>query len=562
MSTYLTVDTGRVRTLAGTLEGLKQVGGRLCRHPHGSADSRHPMNAQAPAPPLYETISPTLKWLLTVCIMMATIMQALDTTIANVALPYMQGSLATTQDQINWVLTSYIVAAAIMTSPLGWMATRFGRKKLFIVCTAGFTVASMLCGVALSIEQMVAYRLLQGVFGAALVPLSQAVMLDIFPPAKRGSAMAIWGMGVMLGPIMGPTLGGWLTNSYSWRWVFFVNLPFGILTTAGLWVFMSETPTRRDVPFSWFGFLSLSLGIGSLQMMLDRGEQLGWFESPEIWIEMILAIIGFYFFLADCLTSARPFISVRIFKDWNFSIALVFMFLVGIMLLASMALVTPFIQNLLNYPVFSSGVLLGTRGIGTFVGMFLVGRLSGRIDNRIMILIGLVLSSVSLYLMVGWNLDVSAQTIVINSVAQGLGLGFIFVPLNTIAFASLPGELRTEGAALWTLIRNIGSSVGISVVIARLTSMTTMFHSQLVEHATPFNDALRMPNASMVWGHGLPSMAMLEGMITQQAAIMAYSNSFLFMTFVALCAFPLLALIRSTKSAAPAVRAKRRRRMR
>ena len=291
------------------------------------------MNAAVPAPPLYETISPTLKWLLTVCIMMATIMQALDTTIANVALPYMQGSLATTQDQINWVLTSYIVAAAIMTSPLGWMATRFGRKKLFIVCTAGFTVASMLCGVALSIEQMVAYRLLQGVFGAALVPLSQAVMLDIFPPAKRGSAMAIWGMGVMLGPIMGPTLGGFLTDSYSWRWVFFVNLPFGILTTVGLWFFMSETPTRRDVPFSWFGFLSLSLGIGSLQMMLDRGEQLDWFNSPEIIVEAILSVVGFYFFLADCFTSTRPFISVRIFRDWNFSIALVFMFLVGIILL-------------------------------------------------------------------------------------------------------------------------------------------------------------------------------------------------------------------------------------
>ena len=218
--------------LRGALEGLGQWVRRLRRHPRRGADRRHPMNAQATAPPLYETIAPTLKWLLTVCIMMATIMQALDTTIANVALPYMQGSLSTTQDQINWVLTSYIVAAAIMTSPLGWMATRFGRKKLFIVCTAGFTVASMLCGVALSIEQMVAYRLLQGVFGAALVPLSQAVMLDIFPPAKRGSAMAIWGMGVMLGPIMGPTLGGWLTDSYSWRWVFFVNLPFGILTTA------------------------------------------------------------------------------------------------------------------------------------------------------------------------------------------------------------------------------------------------------------------------------------------------------------------------------------------
>ena len=510
------------------------------------------MNAAVPAPPLYETISPTLKWLLTVCIMMATIMQALDTTIANVALPYMQGSLATTQDQINWVLTSYIVAAAIMTSPLGWMATRFGRKKLFIVCTAGFTVASMLCGVALSIEQMVAYRLLQGVFGAALVPLSQAVMLDIFPPAKRGSAMAIWGMGVMLGPIMGPTLGGFLTDSYSWRWVFFVNLPFGILTTVGLWVFMSETPTRRDVPFSWFGFLSLSLGIGSLQMMLDRGEQLDWFNSPEIIVEAVLSVVGFYFFLADCFTSKRPFITVRIFRDWNFSIALVFMFLVGIILLATMALVTPFIQNMLGYPVLSSGYLLGTRGIGTFVAMFLVGRLSGKVDARLLIFIGLVLATSSLWLMIGWSLDVSGQAIAINSVAQGFGLGFIFVPLNTIAFASLPGELRTEGAALWTLIRNIGSAVGISIVIARLTSSITIFHSQLVEHVTPFNDAMRMPNASMLSGHGMPSLAMLEGVITQQAAAMAYSNDFLFMTFISLCAFPLLALIRSPKAVAAA----------
>ena len=501
-------------------------------------------------PPIYETIAPSVRWMLTVCIMMATIMQALDTTIANVALPYMQGSLSTTQDQVNWVLTSYIVAAAIMTSPLGWMATRFGRKKLFIVCTAGFTLASMLCGVALSIEQMVAYRLLQGVFGAALVPLSQAVMLDIFPPSRRGSAMAIWGMGVMLGPIMGPTLGGWLTDSYSWRWVFFVNLPFGILTTLGLSVFMNETPTKRDVPFSWFGFLSLSLGIGALQMMLDRGEELGWFDSPEIVIEAILSVVGFYFFLTDCFTSKRPFITVRIFRDWNFSIALLFMFLIGIILLATMALVTPFIQNLLGYPVLSSGYLLGARGIGTFVAMFLVGRLSGKIDPRLLIFVGLILATTSLWLMVGWSLDVSASTIAINSVAQGFGLGFVFVPLNTIAFASLPGELRTEGAALWTLIRNIGSAVGISIVIAHLTSMITEFHSQLVEHITPFSDALHMPNAGLLSGMGLPNLEMLEQMVTQQAAAMAYSNDFLLMTLVSLAAFPLLALIRSPRAAA------------
>ena len=432
------------------------------------------------------------------------------------------------------------------------MAARFGRKRLFIVCTAGFTIASMLCGIALSIEQMVAYRVLQGVFGAALVPLSQAVMLDAYPPAKRGSAMALWGMGVMLGPIMGPTLGGWLTDSYSWRWVFFVNLPFGILTTVGLWIFMSETPTHRDVPFSWFGFLSLSLGIGSLQMMLDRGEQIGWFESNEIWVELILAIAGFYFFLADCFTAARPFITVRIFKDRNFSIALVFMFLVGIILLASMALMTPFIQNMLGYPVLSSGYLLGTRGIGMFVAMFLVGRLSGRLDPRILIFFGLILASGSLWMMTGWNLNVSAQTMAINSISQGFGLGFIFVPLNTLAFASLPGALRTEGAALWTLIRNIGSSVGISIVIAQLTSMTTMYHSQLVEHITPFSDAMRMPGAGAMWTVNPANLAAMDGIVTQQAAMMAYVNDFLLMTLISLAAFPLLALIRSPKIVAKA----------
>ena len=249
------------------------------------------------------------------------------------------------------------------------------------------------------------------------------------------------------------------------------------------------------------------------------------------------------------MTSERPFISVRIFRDWNFSIALVFMFLIGIILLATMALVTPFIQVLLGYPVLSSGYLLGARGIGTFVSMFLVGRLSGKVDARILVLIGLVLATSSLWLMVGWSLDVSAETMAINSIVQGFGLGFIFVPLNTIAFATLPAALRTEGAALWTLIRNIGSSVGISVVIARLTSMTTMFHSQLVEHVTPFNDAMRMPDASLLGGHGLPSLAMLEGIITQQASAMAYSNDFLLMTLISLAAFPLLALIRSPKSA-------------
>jgi MFS transporter, DHA2 family, multidrug resistance protein len=498
-------------------------------------------------------MAPFGRVMLTVCVMMATVMQALDTTIANVALPYMQGSLSTTQDQVNWVLTSYIVAAAIMTSPLGWMATRFDRKKLFIVCAAGFTVASMLCGAAQSIEQMVGFRLLQGIFGAALVPLSQTVMLDIYPPAQRGSAMAIWGMGVMLGPIMGPTLGGWLTDAYSWRWVFFVNLPFGILTVLGLSVFMKESLLRRDIPFAWFGFLSLSLGIGALQMMLDRGEDQGWFGSSEIVVEAILAVVGFYFFFADSFTSQRPFIPLRIFRDWNFSIAVIFMFIIGIILLATMALVTPYLQNLMGYPVLASGYLLGSRGIGTFVAMMVVGRLLGRIDARQLIFFGLSLATGSLWAMVYWSPESSARAIAIDSVVQGLGLGFVFVPLNTIAFATLPGEFRTDGTAIWTLIRNLGSSIGISLIIAELTTMISTFHSQLAEKISPFNDALGMPDVAGVASRATDSgRAMLDGMITQQAAVMAYSNDFLLMTFVSLCAFPLLFLIRGARPAARA----------
>ena len=497
-----------------------------------------------------EEMEPAARVMLTVCVMMATVMQALDTTIANVALPYMQGSLSTTQDQVNWVLTSYIVAAAIMTSPLGWMAQRFGRKKLFIVCAAGFTLASMLCGAAQSIEQMVAFRLLQGVFGAALVPISQAVMLDIYPPAQRGSAMAIWGMGVMLGPIMGPTLGGWLTDAYSWRWVFFVNLPFGILTVLGLSTFMRESVIKREIPFAWFGFLTLSLGIGALQMMLDRGQDQGWFGSNEIIIEGALSIIGFYFFFADSMTTDRPFVPLKMFRDWNFSVAVLFMFIIGIMLLATMALVTPYLQNLMGYPVLASGYLLGTRGIGTFFAMMVVGRMLAKIDARLLIFAGLVMATGSLWAMVYWSPESSATAIAIDSVVQGLGLGFVFVPLNTVAFATLPGELRTDGAALWTLIRNLGSSIGISLIISELTNMIGTFHSQLAEKLTPFNDALRMPDvANMLSLSTQGGREALDGIITQQAAIMAYSNDFLIMTFVSLSAFPLLFLIRGAKPA-------------
>ena len=334
--------------------------------------------------------------MVTICAMTATIMQALDTTIANVALPYMQGTLSASQDQINWVLTSYIVAAAIMTAPVGWIANRFGRKKVFIVCSAGFTIASVMCGLAQDITQMVLFRLLQGVFGAALVPLSQAVMLDSYALHERAKAMSIWGMGVMLGPIMGPSLGAWLTETYSWHRVFFANIPFGIVTVAGLIIFMDETKTDSEMKFDWFGFGALAIGIGAMQVALDRGEQLGWLESPEIVAETILSIVGFYYFFAHSFTTKRPFIQFEIFKDRNFIGGCVFMAVMGLVLYSTMALASPYLQNVIGYPILTAGLLLATRGLGTFVAMMLVGRVMKYIEARTLIASGMLLMSASL----------------------------------------------------------------------------------------------------------------------------------------------------------------------
>jgi len=496
--------------------------------------------------------TPFERILITVCVMMATIMQALDTTIANVALPYMQGSLSATLDQVSWVLTSYIVAAAIMTAPTGWLALRFGRKRLLIVCATGFTVASMLCGVAQSIDQMVLFRLMQGVFGAALVPLSQAVMMDVFPPAQRTSAMAIWGIGVMLGPILGPSLGGYLTDFLSWRWVFFVNLPFGIATVVGLIFFMRETAPQPERIFDWFGFGMLSLAIGSFQLMLDRGEQLGWFTSNEIVIEGLLAAVGAYFFLAHSFTARKPFIPLEMFADRNFSVSVVFMFLVGILILATLALVTPFVQNVMGYPIIAAGYILGVRGIGTMAAMMIVGRIANRVDPRFILAIGLTLSTFSLYQFISLSPDTSTRSLFVTSVIQGFGLGLVFVPLSSIAFATLAPHLRTEGASVWTLIRNLGSSIGVSVVVAQLTSTTSLMHARLGEAVTPFNTGLQFQVGGPLDPATSSGLAGLEGTLMQQANLIAFANDFKLMMLVSLAAFPLLLLLRGPRSAASA----------
>jgi MFS transporter, DHA2 family, multidrug resistance protein len=497
------------------------------------------------SPAHFASMPPKLRrMLITVCAMTATVMQALDTTIANVALPYMKGSLSASLDQINWVLTSYIVAAAIMTAPIGWLADRFGRKKLFVTCVAWFTVASLLCALAQNIEQIVLFRLLQGMAGAALVPLSQAALLDAYSIEERGSAMAIWGIGVMLGPIMGPTLGAWLTDNYSWHWVFLINLPIGIITVLGMLAFMEETHRHEHLRFDWFGFIALAIGIGALQLLLDRGEQVGWFGASEIWIEAIISVIGFYYFFAHSLTTPEPFVRFEMFKDRSFVSGCVFMVVIGVVLFGTMALITPFMQILLDYPIQTAGFLLGSRGIGTLLTMMVAPRLMRHVETRYLILIGLLLSAGTLYQMTGFSLDTSQQTIVVISIVQGVGIGLLFVPISTAAFVTLPAHLRNGGTSILTLVRNIGSSIGISMVIANLTDKTNYMHERLAAQVTPFNNALQMPDVHAILNLTTETgRAIMDAIVTRQATMIAYLNDYKLLMALTLATIPLVLII-------------------
>jgi MFS transporter, DHA2 family, multidrug resistance protein len=490
--------------------------------------------------------------MITLSVMLATIMQALDTTIANVALPHMQGSMSATQDQISWVLTSYIVAAAIFMPLTGFLTARFGRKRVFMWAVVGFTVASMLCGAAQSLTQIVLFRLLQGVFGASLVPLSQSVLLDTYPREQHGSAMALWGVGVMVGPILGPTLGGWLPEYYNWRWVFYINLPFGLLAWFGLAAYVRETEIDRSRKFDLLGFALLSISIGALQMMLDRGESLDWFASMEVMAEAMLAGLCFYLFVAHIFTDREPFIEPGLFRDRNFSVGLIFIFVIGIILLATMALLPPFLQNLMGYPVIDVGYVLAPRGVGTMIAMLVVGRLAGKVDVRYKILAGLMLTSFSLWEMTHFNTDISAWEVVRTGVIQGLGLGFIFVPLSTITFASLAPRYRNEGTALFSLMRNIGSSIGISVVITKLSQNLQANHAALADYINPFNLALRGAVESGVYDlNTAQGLAAINGEVTRQAATLAYLQDFRLMMWITLAAVPLILLLRAPPKKAP-----------
>jgi MFS transporter, DHA2 family, multidrug resistance protein len=488
--------------------------------------------------------------MITLSIMLATIMQTLDSTIANVALPHMQGTLSASQDQIAWVLTAYIIASAIATPLTGWLCDRFGQKNIFLASISGFTLASALCGMSNTLAEIVLARLLQGVFGAALVPLAQVVLMDINPREKQGSAMAVWGMGVMVGPILGPTLGGWLTDSYNWRWVFFINVPIGILAFYGMWRYIRPDPGGRHSRFDIFGFTTLSLALGATQLMLDRGQQNDWFSSTETWAEAIIAVVAATYFVAHtAMTPAKQsFLDYRLLKNQNYVTGLLFIFIVGLVLYATRALTPTMLENLLGYPVATTGLVTAPTGLGTMIAMLFAGRIIGKVDLRLTLLVGFLITAFALYQMAGYSLDISQSDIVWPGLIQGFGTGLVFVPLSAATFATLSNDMRAQGTALYSLVRNIGSSLGISLVQTMLTRNTVIAHAALAERVTAGNSAWNNPAVAAAFDvHSPNRAALLDAVVTQQAAMIAYIDDFWFMLFLTLLVTPLLLLIRPPK---------------
>ena len=494
-------------------------------------------------------VPPLNRGMITATVICACVLQGIDTTIANVALPHIQGSMSAAQDQISWVLTSYIVASAITMPLSGWLAGRFGIKLIFIASVIGFTVTSGLCGVAESLPQLVVYRLLQGVFSAGLVPLGQATLLTIYPTERHGSAMAIFSSGAMMGPILGPTMGGWITDNFNWRWCFYINLPIGILCALGILFFIRQPRTVRREPFDVFGFGTLSIAIGAVQLMLDRGQIKDWFHSNEIWIEAIVAGLALYWFVVHTVTAqGNSFVSCDLLRSGNYIATSLLMFAVGWILSGTIALLPSMMQDLMNYPVFTSGWMMAPRGFGTMLAMIFVGRTVNKIDGRIFIIVGFLLTSASLWQMTGYSLYMGSFPILFAGFAQGFALGLTFVPLNILALSDLPRHILTQGTALRSLMRMLGGSVGISILEAQLAQNTQIVHSRLIEGLRPDNPLAQGQLLPHAFSLTEPSgVALLNAEVTRQAAMVGYIDDFELMMLVILFSLPLLLIMRGAK---------------
>ena len=488
---------------------------------------------------------------ITAALMLSTLMNTLDSTIANVALPHIQGSVSAAQDQITWVLTSYIIAAGMMTPLAGWLAQKIGRKRMFLMSIFGFTVASMLCGIATSLPEIVIFRLLQGIAGASMMPLSQTVMLDIYPPKQIPQVMAIWSAAVILGPIVGPALGGWLTENLSWRWVFFINLPIGIVAFMVLNLFMESDPGGQERPFDFLGFAALITFIGGFQLMLDRGPSQDWFSSPEICIEATLAAIGLWMFIVQTLTTKHPFFHRDLAKDRNFVTTTIFGFFTGALLYSSSALLPSMMQNLMGFSVLQSGYASMPRGFGSLAAFLSVPFLLRKFGPRRALLAGLIISAFALWQMSQFDLMMTSMPIMVSGLIQGFGTGLLFAPLTTLAYVTLSPVHRTEGTIVSTMTRSLGSSAGISVIQAGLISQTAMAHSVLAAHVQPSDPVFRSVTPAFMNPADPTGLQILNGEVSRQAGMIAYDSVFGSMILMVVFMIPLLLLVRPPAAATP-----------
>ncbi|MEZ5419279.1 MAG: DHA2 family efflux MFS transporter permease subunit [Vicinamibacterales bacterium] len=506
------------------------------------------MDAQAP-----RQVNP---WIIAVSVMFATFMEVLDTTVVNVSLPHIAGNLSATIDESTWVLTSYLVANAIVLPLTGWLASYFGRKRLLMTSVAGFTLSSLLCGLAPNLPTLVAFRLLQGFTGGAMQPLSQAVLLEAFPPHDRGKAMGFWGLGIVVAPILGPVLGGWLTDTYSWRWVFYINLPVGMASLVMSYLFIFDPPylRRETTRIDYWGIGLLALWVGSLQLALDLGQQRDWFSSPLITALVATSGAGLVAFLVREWVVKEPVIDLRVFKLRSYATGVFLMTTLGFVLYGSLVLLPIMLQTLLGYPSLQAGIAMAPRGMGSLIGMPLVGLLVGKTDARRLVALGLVVGAGTLFWLGQLNLNAGYWDIFLPQFVQGLGLSLLFVPLTTIAMDPIPRERMGNATSLFSLMRNLGGSIGIAVTGTLLARKQHAFAAVLGEHVTPYTDTARQAfenlRGGFLAGGADPvtatqkAYATLSGLIQRQAAMVSFVELFrlLGMTFIVL--LPLVLLMR------------------
>ena len=491
--------------------------------------------------------SPARRLGIIIVAMLGTVMQVLDTTIANVALPHMQSTLGATQDQINWVLTSYIVATAVVVPATGFLDQQLGRRNLFAIAIAGFTVSSMLCGLAWSLPIMIIARILQGLFGAVIAPMAQAIMYDSNPPEERTRAMTIWSMGVMVAPVLGPVVGGYLTDALNWRWVFFINVPIGLFATVGAWLLLPSTKIPRQA-FDAFGYALIVTALCAMQLMLDRGSDLDWFDSSEIWFELLLSIGALWMFIVHTMTAKDPIIPLGVFKDRNFLLSSLFVMVNSGSMMAGAALTAPLLQGLLGYSTVQAGLMMMPRGLAMATTMLLAGRLVDKVDPRLLIGCGIVAAAIGQYMMTGLTTGMDQRPIVIAGFIQGAGLGLTFLPLNLMAFSTIDQGIRTHAASIASLARSYSGSVMIALSSALLVGLVQVNHSDLVGPLTNVKLPILVSGFLEQYGfHGSDALIFADLIVNKQAAMIAYNDVFYAMSIITIAGLPLLLLVRRAR---------------